>query len=56
MLIDQLIAKLRRELYETSAEHSSHGRAYRDGWNNRAQSPIRELEQMLAEAQTKEQV
>lgn len=56
MIISQLIAKLRRELYETSAAHGELGVAYRHGWNARAQSLIRELEQMLAEAQTKEQV
>ena len=55
-MIQQLIDKLKRELYETEAAHGDLGLAYRDGWNARARSLIRELEEMLAEAQRREAV
>lgn len=55
MILHQLIAKLRREQYETEAGYEPLELARRQGWNSRAQSLIAELEQMLAEAAAKEQ-
>lgn len=55
VLVQQLIAKLRREQEKDEPGCDAVLAASRSGWNARSQTLIRELEQMQAEARAKEQ-